>query len=150
MNVLGTPPAFILSQDQTLWIIVLKPMYLYTESNQSLFSFCSLLCKSIFLISVVSGYLPLYVILKRNCRDSLHHISKLFALYFALSYLVCYSIFKDQVRRSLSATCIYYHISSVLSTPFFNFFQNFFQGDFCYYMMWFPTRFPCFLQYITF
>ena len=63
LHVLGTPPAFILSQDQTLWFVVLldqKPKYL--KSQFTVWVFPIVLQKKIVFISF----------LVKNFRELIH------------------------------------------------------------------------------
>ena len=103
---LCTPPAFILSQDQTLEIILL---YLAFASLQSFLSSCFLLA-SLTLLSIYNSLTRMY-----------------FALLFCFVLLSCCSIFNDHPSAFLRTALLLYHNHSPLSIPFFKLFSNFFK-----------------------
>ena len=105
LNVLCTPPALILSQDQTLEIFVFHPI-----GEDRLKSIPSLIALSL-------PFLELYSL--SELRDVLSHLH---ALYF-ISYC---SIFKDHFAAAFATARLLYHIKLGLSTPFSNFFMNIF------------------------
>ena len=106
---LCTPPAFILSQDQTLEIIVSKHGFcrdlisLLSSLALSFFYFCWVVFSSV-----------------RIFRDPFQ------AVRFVL--LSCCSIFNDQFWPRFRATLLLYHFLPRLSTPFLKLFKKFFPG----------------------
>ena len=104
LNVLCTPPALILSQDQTLEIFVFHPI-----GEDRLKSIPSLIALSL-------PFLELYSL--SELRDVLSHLH---ALYF-ISYC---SIFKDHFAAFFAATSSFYHALLFLSSLFLIFFDIF-------------------------
>ena len=103
LNVLGTPPAFILSQDQTLekYLSVFRRFLLFELCFQQ-FTLVQRLC--CFLLGIVE-IRCLFLLSKKGC-----------------CCLICCSIFKDQFRPLLGVACLVYYFSTPLSIPFFIFF----------------------------
>ena len=102
LHVLSTPPALILSQDQTLEIISLKPAFrpdLTVSSFDSLFT----IFRVVFLFELM------------RCLSHLHAL-----------YIFRCSIFKDRFAvRFFAATLLFYHIGCPLSRPFRKLFSLF-------------------------
>ena len=103
LNVLGTPPAFILSQDQTLekYLSVFRRLSSFRVLLPAIYS-----CTTFVLFPF------------RNCRDLLPFSSS----EKSCCCLICCSIFKDQFRPLLGVACLVYYFSTPLSIPFFIFF----------------------------
>ena len=106
LNVLGTPPAFILSQDQTLekYLSVFRRLSSFRVLLPAIYS-----CTTFVLFPF------------RNCRDSLPFSS----FKKGCCCLICCSIFKDQFRPLLGVACLVYYFLPPLSIPFFIFFRFF-------------------------
>ena len=85
LNVLCTPPAFILSQDQTLDSLYIKLFSLLSFIEYLLFPFDALLlfCKSLFF----------------SLELTRHFFN--FSVLFVLSFPICCSIFKDRFALAL-------------------------------------------------
>ena len=113
MHVLGTPPAFVLSQDQTL-----KKLYLNNLSAAQIKFLNNLL-----LAILLKNFRWLKFDFNRNLNNS----SIVQGVHSSFSR---YSIYKVQCSVPLSrSACLYYHIKFHLSRTFFKFFQ-FFLRDF--------------------
>ena len=118
---LGTPPAFILSQDQTLdkW---------YLNLRRELKSICRVLLLSL-----------LFLLIKRNCTRSFFTLSSSIYLDF-LCFVLSHLLFNFQgplatrvsgLHRPLACGGItFYHNFRDLSIPFLNFFSTFLQKVF--------------------
>ena len=146
MNVLCTPPAFILSQDQTLEIIVSKHGFcrdlIFLLSSLAL-SFFYFLLSSILILefprSVSSFFLALYFSLvvqfsriisapafaaARLLYHFLFPLSIPFAKVFS-TFLKFFQIKSIVALSRLGRACIFYHIPLGLSIPFLQFFSFF-------------------------
>ena len=112
---LCTPPAFILSQDQTLEnIVYLSPSYLGAKSYFRAFvALLLLLCLS--------------SILNLNC-SSLHRTLCLLCTYlFVVQFsMTVRSAFASLLASALAATLLLYHTAFPLSIPFLKVFSTFF------------------------
>ena len=104
LHVLGTPPAFILSQDQTL-----NKLYLKTA------------CAALKSIDAFHSS-------QKNLYSHFWLKSPSFLVLICISFFLHCSIFKVHFNSlGLSATaCLYYHRSSSLSRVFLSFFQTLF------------------------
>ena len=112
LNVLCTPPAFILSQDQTLELIVLKSLFRVFQSVRAFFL-------SFF-------YFCLSSILFQNFTRSFFRT--IFLLSLCTSSISCCSIFNDQLRcLSKYTASLLYHIHMSLVKCFFHLFKTFFE-----------------------
>ena len=121
LNVLGTPPAFILSQDQTLE----KYLSVFRRSS----SFRALL-------PAIYSCTTFVLFPFRNCRDLLpFSFSKK-----GCCCLICCSIFKDQFRPLLGVAFLVYYFFEGLSTTFFKKNKLFFENRFTHYLLWVKTH----------
>ena len=118
LNVLCTPPAFILSQDQTL-----ECWYLQSSFSNSINQYPS------FNLALYFLRVNSFPILKKE----LSRFRRTVLLFSFFRTIDCCSIFKDHrlFRTGFSASrltaYLLYHILSFLSTPFFNFFTFLFR-----------------------
>ena len=112
MHVLSTPPAFILSQDQTLMLKSFNPARRSGFSNQKQIPiYCFKVC---FFKSCSFIFRWLEFILDELCSSWIFQ---------------GYSLFSYQCSLLFSATLICYHIFKCLSTTFFIFLFQFFRTD---------------------
>ena len=111
LNVLCTPPAFILSQDQTLEIIVLKHR---------------LLCDPILLSSLALSFFYFCLSSILICKNFRDPFQAFLALYFSLvvqfSRIICHRFCGD-----LSIIPLSFRFVNTFCKSFFNFFQSFFK-----------------------
>ena len=116
---LCTPPAFILSQDQTLEIIVLK----HPEGWSNLLSSLAL---SFFYFCLSS------ILICKNFRDP-------FQALYSFVLLSCCSIFKDHsppLLRQLDYYTTFFPACQYLLQKFFQLFQSFFQSGLWWLSFW--------------
>ena len=140
---LSTPPAFILSQDQTLVKSVCIQFRINILANSSLFTVvwfltvrstasssklllcsCSLRFLKIFLLKKFSRVIVVYCSIIKVLFTVLF---KRQLLYFTKSFSLCQELFYFSVSFDLAfscpplaTACLYYHIQIILSTTFFD------------------------------
>ena len=146
LHVLGAPPAFVLSQDQTL-----EKLYLNTLSSVKIIfqAKSQLVSKKLKInfpiprkVDVQGSFVLSFqccLIFKVRCRHVTAWLSyhnpldlsstffKFFKTFFGFAFLKLWVLFRS-VARSETALLYYHHIPQ-LSTPFFNFFNLFFRAQ---------------------
>ena len=121
LNVLGTPPAFILSQDQTLekYLSVFRRLSSFRVLLLAIYS-----CTTFVLFPF------------RNCRDSLPFS---FSKRLLLSHLLFN--FQGSARRPLlGVACLVYYFFEGLSITFFKKNKLFFENRLTHYLLWVKTH----------
>ena len=107
LHVLSTPPAFILSQDQTLMLIVLFP-----SDSSSGFTSCSLNNSSLFLLEFSGLHYCLFV------KEQISHFVRDTNMLRISAFVVSATAYLE------------YHKSSAVSTAFLKIFPIFSNGEF--------------------
>ena len=135
LNVLCTPPAFILSQDQTLELIVLKSLFRVFQSVRAFFlSFFYFCLSSILFQNFTRSFFRTifcfrFVLLQSlvvqfsmtNCAVSQniqlrYYITSTQAL--SSAFFIFFGLFCTFFRLVINATSLYYHITFKMSIPF--------------------------------
>ena len=159
MHVLGTPPAFILSQDQTLmfkfvrsksvWLIL--PFYCcfrFLFSEISLRTFCSVWnfqgCITVYLSRCCSSYWKCFQKNFRSCRsDSLLSLSQ--AVLFVKNFFSFYfqASFETWLLITRSNSSVVYQNLLFVSSSFFIFFSKMITAAFTVGLQYSILPFPC-------